>query len=111
MPTAQDFDYVLEHVLGCTPHPKSHLKWQYHINGQLIGWCMRSHNLRKSTQISARTLADMAREMRCSVGLWKRLLGRQATLRDYLDELLARGYIDQNQHKQGLIEYQQKRRK
>jgi hypothetical protein len=111
MPTAQDFDDVLEHVLGCTRHPKSHLKWQYHINGTLIGWCMRSHGLRKSAQLSDRNLKEMATEMRCSFGLWKRLMNRQATLVDYLDELVERGFIDQNQYKQGLTEYQWKRRK
>lgn len=106
MATAQDFDRVVERVLGCTPHPKSHLKWQYHINGQLIGWCMRSHGLRKSDQLSDDVISMMAREMRCSSKLWKRLLNGQAELVDYLDELVVRGLIDQQQRETGLREYE-----
>jgi hypothetical protein len=109
MATAQDFDYAVEHILGCIPHPKSHSKWQYYIGGRLIGWCMRSHSLRKSAQLSERNMSEMAREMRCSTRLWKRLLNGEATLQDYLDELLARGAIDQNQHAMALQEYQTKR--
>lgn len=110
MATAQDFDQVVEYVLGCTPHPKSHQKWQYHINGRLIGWCMRSHGWRKSTQLTSRTISDMALEMKCSSGMWKSLLDGQAELVDYLDELMMRGIIDQQERNTGLREYEAKRR-
>jgi hypothetical protein len=108
MPTAQDFDRVVEHVLGCTAHPKNHLKWQFYIGGKLIGYTMRSHSLRRSDQLSDRTLGEMAREMRCSTGLWKRLLNGQATRKDYLDDLVARGIIDQAQRETALREFDNK---
>src|SRR5260370_35155303 len=105
MPTAQDFDRVVEHVLGCTPHPRSHLKWQFKIQGRLVSWCMRSHGLRRSAQLSERNLSEMANQMRCSTGVWKRLLNGQATRTDYLNELLSRDVITREQYDSALREF------
>lgn len=111
MPTAHDFDEIVEHVLGCKQGGPNHRKWQFYIGGRLIAWTMRSHGLRKSAQLSDRTLKEMADEMRCSLGLWKRLLNGQATRQDYLNELLSRGVITAEQRDSAIQEFRPSRRR
>lgn len=93
MATARDFDYAIERKLGCTRSGKKHLKWVFTINGRLVGYAMRSHNLRGNQTISPRIMSSMAEEMHCSTYTWKRLLDCPGTREEYLRDLLSGGNI------------------
>ncbi len=102
MLTVRDFDYAVEHKLGCKPVGKRHPKWGFYINGRLIAYTMRSHGFRKGEQLSDRILGSMAREMRCPLQTWKRIVDCKGSLPEYLADLVAAGHITAEEEKAAL---------
>lgn len=98
--TLKDIRHVLE-ALGCEREEGgNHTKYVLRVNGRVIAFTLYSRSFRENTQIDSTLLNLQARQMKCSLALWKRLLARQASKQDYFHELLQSGHITSEEYTQ-----------
>src|SRR5260370_6975901 len=96
--SVRDLEYMLEKVLGFERDEKGgHIHYGLIVNGRPVAKTKLSHSWRSNTEISDQMLSLMAKQMRCSNKMWKALLLGNATKEDYFRELLANGYINQEE--------------
>ncbi|SRR6266849_4409774 len=96
--SVKDLEYLLKKVLGFERDEKGdHIHYSLAVNGRPVAKTKLSHSWRGNTEISDQMLSMMAKQIRCSNKMWKSLVAGKATKEDYFRELLANGYISQEE--------------
>ena len=96
--SVKDLEYLLRKVLGYeidqTGH---HVYYILKVNGRIVARTRRSHSWRGNTQIDKKMISNIAGQMNCSDKTLKLLLQGGLTKEDYLNELLQKEHISQEE--------------
>jgi len=96
--SVKDLEYLLTKVLGFeydkTGH---HVYYVLKTNGRIIARTRTSHSWRGNTQLDKKMISNIADQMKCDDKTLKLLLQGRLTKKDYLEELLQKGNISQQE--------------
>jgi hypothetical protein len=94
----RDLKSLLEAVLQFEPDRSSHhLRYYLKVNGKIVARTHISHSRRGNERVDDSMLLLHAREMKCSLSTLKALLQGQKSKKDYFNELLKNGHINQEE--------------